>query len=84
MPRVRFPVGYGISHESPLFWVVPFWRSFQHGQWVGGLTAGLQVGQALRCPSYSGLGSAVPASMFLGTQPPSEVRVLNGVKCNLT
>jgi len=31
--------------------------------WVAG-------GQALRCSCYLGLGSAVPAPMFLGTQPP--------------
>ena len=32
--------------------------------------AGLRVGQALRCSTYLGLGSAVPAPTFLGTQPP--------------
>ena len=32
--------------------------------------AGLEVGQALRCSSYLGLGLAVPAPMSLGIQPP--------------
>jgi len=31
-----------------------------------GLMAGLQVGQVLRCSSYLGSGSAVPAPMFKG------------------
>ena len=35
-----------------------------------GLMAGLQVGQALRCSCHLGSGSAVPAPMFLGSQPP--------------
>ena len=43
--------------------------------WAG-LVAGLQVGQALRCSSYLGLGSAVPAPMFLGTQPPNTMKAL--------
>ena len=37
--------------------------------WQAGLMAWLQVGQALRCSSYLGLGSAVSAPTFLGTQP---------------
>jgi len=41
--------------------------------------AGLQVRQALWCPSYLGLGSAVPASMFLGTQLPYVTKALNFV-----
>ena len=40
------------------------------GFWWAGLMARLQVGQALRSSSYLGLGSTVPAPMFLGTQPP--------------
>ena len=43
--------------------------------WVG-LMAGLQVGQALRCSSYLGLGSAVPAPMSLGIQPPYVTKAL--------
>ena len=35
--------------------------------------AGLQVGQALWCSSYLGLGSAVPAPMF---QPPYVTKAL--------
>ena len=41
-----------------------------------GLMAGLQVGQALRCSSYLGLGSAVSVPMFLGTQPPYAKKAL--------
>ena len=40
------------------------------GFWWAGLMASLQVGQVLRSSSYLGLGSAVPAPMFLATQPP--------------
>ena len=38
--------------------------------------ARLQVGQALKSSSYLGLGSAVLAPMFLGTQPPYGTQVL--------
>ena len=34
--------------------------------WQAGLLAGLRVGQALRCSSYLGLGSAVPAPQIPG------------------
>ena len=44
--------------------------------WWAGLITGLQVGQALRCSSYLGMGSAVPAPMYLGTQPPYATKVL--------
>ena len=40
------------------------------GFWWAGIMAGLWEGQVLRCFRYSGLGSAVPAPMFLATQPP--------------
>ena len=33
--------------------------------------AGLWVGQALGCSTYLGLGSAVPAPMFMGMHPNS-------------
>ena len=45
--------------------------------WWAGLVDGLQVGQALRCSSYLGLESAVPAPMFLGTQPPYATKGVN-------
>ena len=41
--------------------------------------AGLQKGQALRCSSYLGLGSVVPAPMFLGTQPPYGTKALTEI-----
>ena len=47
--------------------------------WQVGFVTGLQVGQALRCSSYLGLGSAVPAPMFLGTQPPYVTKMLKGL-----
>ena len=65
---VIYPIG------SPLF--------FQFSQTGAGVETGegffsraelmakLQVGHALKCSSHLGLGSAVPAPMFLGTQPP--------------
>ena len=62
---VIYPVG------SPLFFqfrVTGAWAGV--GFWQVGLMAGLWLGQALRCSSYLGLGSAVPAPMFLSTQPP--------------
>ena len=37
---------------------------------------GLQVGKALRCSNHLGLGSAVLAPMFLGTQPPYVTKAL--------
>ena len=36
----------------------------------------MRVGQALRCSSYLGLGSVVPAPIFLGTQPPYATEAL--------
>ena len=48
--------------------------------WQAGLMAGLKLGQARRCSSYFDLGSAVPAPMFLGTQPPNEMKALTNVK----
>ena len=42
-----------------------------------GLMAGLRVGQALGCSTYLGLGLAVPAPMFLSTQPPCATYALN-------
>ena len=39
--------------------------------------AGLRVEQALRCSSYLGLGSAVPAPTFQSTQPPNAMKMLN-------
>ena len=51
--------------------------------WRAGLVAGLQVGQALRCSSYLGLGSAVPAPMVLGTQPPYTMKALTSPKFHL-
>ena len=44
--------------------------------WRLGLMAELWVGQALRCSSDLGLGSAVPAPIFLGTQPPYATQAL--------
>ena len=41
-----------------------------------GVVAGLQGGQALRCSSCLGLGSGVPAPMFLGSQPPYATKTL--------
>ena len=44
--------------------------------------AGLQVGRALGCSGYLGLGSALPvppppSPCFLGTQPPYATKALN-------
>ena len=44
--------------------------------WWAGLAAGLQEGQAPMCSSYLCLGLAVPAPMFLLTQPPYATRAL--------
>ena len=44
--------------------------------WWAGLVPGLQVRQALRCSSYLGLGSAVPAPMVLSTKPPYGAKLL--------
>ena len=41
---------------------------------------GLQVGQALRCIRYLGLGSGVRAPIFLGTQPPYATKALTNRK----
>ena len=46
--------------------------------------ARLQVGQALRCSSYLGLGSAVPAPMLVSTQPSNATKALRSIKLNLS
>ena len=44
--------------------------------WCAELVVGLEVGQPLRCSSYLGLGLVVPATIFLGTQPPCAMKAL--------
>ena len=44
--------------------------------WWAGLADGLQEGQGLRCSNYLCLGLAVPAPMFLLSQPPYATRAL--------
>ena len=66
---------YGIHNLPSRFSTVLPVQCHGYRDWSGFLVGrahglSLQVGQVLRSSSYLGLGSAVPAPMFLATQPP--------------